>query len=856
MEKKKKKIIISTIVASVFLLVLIVGATYAYFQSSNIASGSTNLDTTTEAIGSVIVVNPTENLYLKLSAADMQQAKVGTSYYATATNSNASSIYSKETEYNSIANMKVIGGTAGTKHKCTFNIDITKPEGIQEGDMNISFKNDNLIRATINGVKFNEDIDLYGSSSTYQVTFVADGSHTEGYDIISTSIKLNNTNSDQNHIAGKNLGVSISISELDCKVGGDELLAAGLYDENGMLTYTWEELLSKPVPYEVYELTEDYEFITKTLEAPILKIDENGVLSPQIDETTSSRPTSSYLKGTLVLGDSVLEIDEWAFSDSTLKSVVLSDSVIKIGDRAFVATPLERIVFGNSIESIGTGAFEDTLITNVKIPDSVKVIGEMAFSYSNLKSVSLGKSLETIGESAFSGTKIKSIEFPDNVKTIGCGAFSDSTLKTINLGFSIEKIGCQAFMNTQITNIQIPDSVKQIEESAFRSTPLENVYFGDSLETISESAFANTKLTSINIPNSVKTIGSQAFANTKLTSVNIPESVSTIGLEAFSSPDLQTIKVDTSNLVYDSRNNCNAMIETATNKVVLASANTILPNNVIAIGESAFKNLELEKLVIPNSISSIHKKAFTNAMIKKLEIDMETIPSDVFNLASITKLKFGSNVKTISYNAFNKTSITELILPSNIETIETSFPNTITSLEIGMENFPMYIGSSNIKKLKINDSVKSIENWILADYTELESIIVDENNLNFISYDNSLIDLSTGTLIRASVNTTKISPDVIIIGANAFYFNEKITNIKIPEKVTTIGSFAFSGCVNLDTVVLPVSLKSIEFGAFEGTNLTTINYKGSQSDWNLIEFGPAWDDGTSENKQINYNYTG
>ncbi|MBP5377642.1 MAG: leucine-rich repeat domain-containing protein, partial [Bacteroidaceae bacterium] len=131
-----------------------------------------------------------------------------------------------------------------------------------------------------------------------------------------------------------------------------------------------------------------------------------------------------------------------------------------------------------------------------------------------------------------------------------------STITYSDVAYRVTSIGSEAFSNSSdLTSIEIPNSVINIGTYAFRSC---------------------TGLTSIEIPNSVTNIGNEAFTGcTGLTSIEIPNSVTKIGNSAFAGCiGLTSILVSNGNTIYDSRDNCNAIIESATNKLISGCTNT------------------------------------------------------------------------------------------------------------------------------------------------------------------------------------------------------------------------------------------------------------------------------------------
>ena len=292
-----------------------------------------------------------------------------------------------------------------------------------------------------------------------------------------------------------------------------------------------------------------------------------------------------------------------------------------------------------SVTSIGSSAFNKcSELTSVTIPNSVTSIGDYAFNNcSGLTSINIPNSVTTIGNSVFYGcTGLTSITIPNSVTSIGSWAFYGcSALTSITIPNSVTSIEGSAFDDTAWYNNQ-PDGLVYAGKVAYKykGTMPDNtsITIEDGTLGISDMAFYGCSgLASITIPNSVTSIGTCAFFGcSELTSITIPNSLTSIGYTIFSScSGLTSIVVASGNTKYDSRDNCNAIIETASNTLIVGCMNTIIPNSVTSLGESAFFGCsELTSVNIPNSVTSIGTQAFLDCS----KLTSFTIPNSVTNI--------------------------------------------------------------------------------------------------------------------------------------------------------------------------------------------------------------------------------
>ena len=551
------------------------------------------------------------------------------------------------------------------------------------------------------------------------------------------------------------------------------------------------------------------------------------------------------------------------FGCSGLTSIGIPNSVTSIEDYAFSGcSGLTSITIPNCVTSIGWGAFSGCSgLTSIVIPNSVTSIGCDVFSKcSKLESIIV----ETSNPKYDSRENCNAIiETESNTLVVGC--------KNTTIPNGIVSIGNYAFSDCSgLTSIEIPNSVANIGEGAFYGCiALAYVEIPECITIIEEETFCHCEsLVSIDIPNSVTKIKISAFSNCfGLTSITIPNSVISIEEGAFSGcSKLESIIVESGNPKYDSRENCNAIIETETNALILGCNNSTIPNGIVAIGRWAFSGCSgLTNIEIPNTVTSIGEDAFcscsglTNVIIPN---SVTSIGHEAFyDCSGLTSVEIPNSVISIGASVFSGCfNLANIAVPDNVTSVgHSAFESTpwYNNLPAGviyignvlyeyrgamLENTSIVVkdGTTMITErafsycnelvgIEIPSSVTSIGDEAFSGCSKLESIIVASGNPKYDSRENcnAIIETSTNTLIFGCNNST-IPNGVVTIGDRAFYNCSELTNITIPSSVTSIGYGAFWSCSGLTSIEIPNSVISIgEWAFYYCTGLTNIEIPSS-----------------------------
>ena len=509
----------------------------------------------------------------------------------------------------------------------------------------------------------------------------------------------------------------------------------------------------------------------------------------------------------------------------------------------------------NSVNSVLQGTrrlfFNEEELTNLVIPAGVTRIGERAFQgCSGLMSVSLPDSVTSIGADAFSECSDNLFDtnsIPGVVLVDGWAVGYTSSLSGELDLTGVRGIGNSAFRECYgLTSVTLPDGMANIGASAFYDCRnLMSVQFPDGLETIGESAFRMCRsLASITIPDSVTCIADGAFAScSELTSIMVPRGVTDIGESAFSScSKLTSIAVDENNAVFDSRNNCQAIVRSSDNSLVAGCKNTVIPNSVTRIGNSAFSGCsQLVSIAIPNSVTNIGDGAFSSCS----RLASITIPNSVTHIGNgafwycygLSTVAIPSGVTRIGDNTFYCCDgFTSITIPDNVTSIGYSafwhcsklksitIPGSVTNIEDSA-----FASCSGLEEVTFLEGVTSIGWWTFSGCTSLESIKIPSSvtritNKTFEGCDSVKEIVVPGHLLLSlsdllpscykTITNAIISQGSTYVNDGLFRYCSELMSVTIPDGVTNIGRSAFYGCSKLASAAIPDSVVAIGDSAF------------------------------------------
>ena len=411
-------------------------------------------------------------------------------------------------------------------------------------------------------------------------------------------------------------------------------------------------------------------------------------------------------------------------------------NVTAIGSSAFRQSPdLTSVTIPYGVQTIGYASFYMcTGLTSVSIPNSVTLIDYFAFrDCSSLTSIFLPNSVTTLYSQVFQNcTALKNVTLPNGITFISAGLFMGcSSLESIIIPNSVTEIGMYAFNNcTSLTDITFSDATYYVSSDAFDNTPwLENL--PDGVLYAGKVAFSFKGLMEENCHLTLKpgtiSIGARAFyGHDALAGITIPSSVHYIGNCCLSNCyNLKTIVVESGNTTFDSRNNCNAVIETATNKLCIGCKSTVIPNSVTGIGNYAFYECEgLTSVNLREGITSIGEKAFNGCSF----LNNVTIPASV---NSIGKEAFAECFRITGINVasgnttYDSRNNCNAIIETATDRLIAGCAKSFIPNDIAVIGEWAFYGQFYLQTIRIPSSVTAIEDYAFNYTVNLLTLICE-----------------------------------------------------------------------------------------------------------------------------------
>ncbi len=685
---------------------------------------------------------------------------------------------------------------------------------------------------------------------------------------------------------------------LDGELVSGDIVLEGITRIGNYALYNYTGITSITIPDSVTSIGSSAFFGCSSLESitlPFVGATKDGTSNTHFGHifgSNSNVPES--LKTVVITGGTRIDSGSFRFC-SHLTSITIPSSVTYIGSNAFErCTSLTSITIPDSVTSIGGNALEDcSNLMSITIPfvgatkDETKntnfghIFGSNSNVPESLKTVVITGGTNISSDAFYNCRNLKSVIIPNSITTIGNYAFQYCSELTIYAEPTCQPDGwssnwnCTDMHASQETRFPVFWSVElYMDGQGIQYALLEN--------NVAHAISCSGTMTSVQIP---KTINESIVTNigfifldcAELISITLPSGITSIGSSAFRNcSSLTSITVDENNTNYKSidgnlyTKDGTTLIQYAIGKI---DASFTIPDSVTSIGDAAFLGCSsLTSITIPDSVTSIGKDAFSACTnLIQIENGVSYVDKWVVDCdTSVTSVTLRSDTVGISDYAFQVcSSLASITIPDSVTSIG---PNAfygssrLTSVHITDiskwcaidfgNNYanPLYdYFSFHVKNLYLNGELVSGD-IVLEGITSIpDYAFYGQTGITSITIPDSVTSIGSSAFYKCSslnaVYITDISKWCAIDFGDGYanpleyakklYLNgELVTDLVIPEGVTSIGEWAFHCCTSLTSITIPEGVTSIDEGAFYNcSSLTSITIPDSVTSIGYEAFG-------------------
>lgn len=455
------------------------------------------------------------------------------------------------------------------------------------------------------------------------------------------------------------------------------------------------------------------------------------------------------------------------YGNTSADVLTIPDDVRVISKQAFEDVCVKEVILPTGLESIEDEAFKNSTLRKIDLTN-VKAMGDRVFEFSELREVTYSKHLTYVPEMCFKNSKLAAFEIPKQVTALKTGCFENTNLKTINLSGIITLDNGIFFNCLSLREIILPETITEIPDNfCLRCQCLEKIDLSH-----------------------VKAIGTNAFSG--CSNLNTGSLSAKIYQYAFEGTAIRHLEIKDISKIHEGAYRCCDKLESVT-----ISGNGIIPSELFAecsrlknvtinegitiIGESAFRETVIKKLVLPSTVIAVNDNAFAYCeQLEKAVLDerLDSIGCQAFmNTTSLSGISIPDKVEYIGSKCFSYSGVKNVKLPKN-DFFTVIYDKT-------------FFECANLEEVILPDSIYKICSYAFANCKSLHHINLD--NIKLL-YDKTF----AGTALE------KITLAARKIGSWAFAQCKNLREADLSDITDRqINSHLFFECTNLAKISLP-----------------------------------------------------